>query len=268
MSVRIWSIIGALFFWGGAHAQPNPTSTTAPKIAILELELGKGIKNNAIARDDFKRLSAEELSVPPISGERPSNLLALFSCAEMDVACLTQISTSLKVRFVLYGSLEVSGSNEQFSVSLFDAEAAKILATQPATFASENRSKEIQKAIQQVLSAKGAEAIRSTKKMASTKERAPGRGLWKLAVPVILTPGVAIFGISARNERDEAQATLNTDLDAQDIPGAVSAAESKLVFKKALASDVFLVATLGSATWAILSLKKNQKTTEQTAVNP
>jgi hypothetical protein len=252
-----------------AYGQSEPTSINISKTAILELDLGKGIKNTVIARDDFKRLGAEELAMPPVSGERPSNLIALFSCMGLDESCLTQISKSLKSRFVLYGNLEMSGASEVFTVSLFDAEKAKILSTQTGTFSVEDRTSEMQKLIRKVLSIDGAEGIRVPQKIEEKKEPKESKGLWKFAVPVALSPGIAIFGLRALSTKADAVKTVDIGLDPEDGQKTVSKAERKEVIKAGLPSDVFLVATIGSATWAALSYKKHsKKPAEETASNP
>jgi hypothetical protein len=242
-----------------AYGQSEPASINISKTAILELDLGKGIKNNVIARDDFKRLGAEELAMPPVSGERPTNLIALFSCAGLDEPCLTQISKSLKARFVLYGNLEVSSdSSEVFTVSLFDAERVKILSTQTVTFSVDNRTSEMQKLIRKVLSTDGAEGIRVPQKIEEKKEPKESKGLWKFAVPVAFGAGSSILGAHSLALNNNAKADEN-----------ISKQERKEVLKSSVPSDIFLVATIGSATWAVLSQKKNsKKTVEETASNP
>jgi hypothetical protein len=255
-------LVGAL-----AYAQPaDPTNL--PKVAVLELELGKGIKNNVIARDDFRKLSAEELVVVPVPGERPDNLVALFSCEAMNTSCLKQVASSLKVQYILFGFLEVAGSGEKLLVSLYDANADKILSIEEATYLADTRSADMQKTIRKALRVDGAATIRKAQKIEvnnnpkTPKDKKPSGGGWKYAVPAVSLVAWGVLGASAQNKTKGLSVAEGGD-------GERSIDEAKQIKGLAAGSDIMFGVAVGSGLWAFLSNKKNKPTTEQpTASNP
>src|SRR5690606_35079038 len=87
--------------------------------------------------DNFSIQVQSHLSQPAIIGDSLMSLVTLLGCLEPDAACLGQVASSLKVRWVIFGELSKNKANLSLSVGLFDADAREIVATSQGNLSSE-----------------------------------------------------------------------------------------------------------------------------------
>jgi hypothetical protein len=248
-----------------AWAALGISTAQAAEIAVLDLELDPSLGEESALQKLFFDVSSSSFSQAPITGENIEDLVQLFGCAKADSACLTKVSSSLKVRYVFFGRLD-KGYN--LEVSLFDAASKTTIATSKEKLAKGKESEGIQKATQRALSLPGAVSIRNPALFPKEKEaranKEEGGNAWRFAIPGAFAAGAIATGIPTLVVRFSKN---DDDPDCENAQDQVCINPTELGRIKITAplTDAFTALAIGTGVWAILSSRKHASAEEKTA---
>ena len=142
-----------------------PTPVAQDSVAVLTLDAKGGSINVKLLKQTLGDILTEELIKAPVLGDSFNNLTALFGCDQKDISCLIQISKSLKVRFVIYGSATFNKTSKDIKIDfgLYDSQVDKDISRITGTLTGPEDKVALQGLVNQLLTNSIAAPLRKKK---------------------------------------------------------------------------------------------------------